>query len=208
MDSDNINAINATLKQLALQAQSAPQGSLQRRVALDHLIRTLQGCKFLYRPPRNRFPHLYEEVCDEAMQRLFVHICKKIDQYNPKYEVTQWVNFLLKRCFFPQAWKEVISDHLALEEWDGSDPKISSLIEQILEYIKTDPEQCLNTVHVKDHPDITFQVLALEILAGYKWREIAAKFDLSISTLCTFYLKHLKRFASQIRAYIQNNPPS
>ncbi|NEO88381.1 MAG: hypothetical protein F6J87_29750 [Spirulina sp. SIO3F2] len=202
------NAINATLKQFALQAQAAPQGSLQRRVALDHLIRTLQGCKLLYRPPRNRFPQLYEEVCDEAMQRLFEHICRKIDQYNPKYEVTQWVNFLLKRCFFPQAWKALLSDHLPLKEWDQPDSESPSLVEQIIEYIKTDPEQCLSSVQVRSRPDITFQSLALEILAGYKWREIEAKLSSPISTMCSFYRGHLKQFAPQIQAHIQDNPPS
>jgi hypothetical protein len=46
---------------------------------------------------------VYEEIYAEAQQRLFLHLCEKIDQYNPELEVMQWANFLMRRRFFIEA---------------------------------------------------------------------------------------------------------
>ncbi|MGB0560317.1 MAG: sigma-70 family RNA polymerase sigma factor [Spirulinaceae cyanobacterium] len=214
--------LNHDLKQLALAAQAAPPGSHQRRIALDQLIRAIQGSGLLCRPFRGQLTHLYDEIYDDASQRLFAHLCKKIDQYNPDYEVMQWANFLLKRRFFPAARKEFVPQFRSERDADFRQPWLNlddvdkyphltpvesgnpSLIEQVCDYIQTDPQGYLKAVHLRNHPEITFQVLALKILAGYKWQEIYTEFQVPISTMCSFYRSKLKQFAPQIKAYIRS----
>ncbi|MEM8638571.1 MAG: sigma-70 family RNA polymerase sigma factor [Cyanobacteria bacterium P01_G01_bin.54] len=216
----NSASLNRDLKHLALSAQAAPYRSRQRRLALDQLIRTIQSSGQLCRPFRGQLRHLYDEIYDDATQRLFAHLCKKIEQYNPDYEVMQWANFLLKRRFFPEARKEFVPQFrserdarfrqpwLNLEDVDKS-PQLRptqlgnpSLIEQVCDYIRNDPQACLNQAHLRNHPEITFQVLALRILAGYKWQELSTEFDIPISTMCSFYRKQLKAIAPTIKAYL------
>jgi hypothetical protein len=211
--------LNPYLKQLAIAAQNAPPGSRQRRRSLADLIRTIQGSSQLSRPYQGQFVHLYEDIYAEATQQLFTYLCKNIESYRPEHEVMQWVNFLLKRRFFHAARQEFVphyrskTAHSSPEPWLNFDaleqgyPSPTSadnpsLLEQITDYLKTDPEQCLNAVHIRNHPHVTFQALALRILSGYKWHEISAEFDLPISTLCSFYRKQLKQFAPRMKAYL------
>ncbi|MGB0560797.1 MAG: sigma-70 family RNA polymerase sigma factor [Spirulinaceae cyanobacterium] len=215
--------LNQQLKQLALAAQAQPPGSRQRRRSLDRLLRLLQGSGKLVRPSRGQFPQLYEEIYAEACQRLFSHICQKIEQYRPEHEVMQWVNFLLKRRFFPEARHEFVSHYRPEKENPSRQPWLElselekyphlvgatalnprpSLGKQLREYIETDPECCLAQLHIQDHPHVTFQLLALRVLAGYKWRELEAEFGITIPTLNGFYRKHLKRFTPRIKAYLE-----
>ncbi|NEO85432.1 MAG: sigma-70 family RNA polymerase sigma factor [Spirulina sp. SIO3F2] len=216
----NSASLNRDLKQLALAAQAAPPRSRQRRLTLDQLIRTIQSSGQLCRPYRGQLNHLYEEIYDDATQRLFAHLCKKIDQYNPDYEVMQWANFLLKRRFFPAARKEFVPQFRSERDADFRQPWLNlddvdkypqltpaqfgspSLIEQVCDYIKTDPQGCLNKAHLRNHPEITFQVLALKILAGYKWQELSTELNIPISTMCSFYRKQLKTVAPTIKTYL------
>ncbi|MEM8638526.1 MAG: sigma-70 family RNA polymerase sigma factor [Cyanobacteria bacterium P01_G01_bin.54] len=211
--------LNRELKQLALDAQGQPAGSRERRRSLDRLLRLLQASGKLMRPSRGYVPQLYEEIYAEACQRLFSHICQKIEQYRPDHEVMQWVNFLLKRRFFPEACQEFLAHYRPEHENPSRQPwlelseleayphlvlkPLPSLGKQLRDYIETDPERCLTQCHIQDHPHVTFQVLALRVLAGYKWRELEAEFGITVPTLNGFYRKHLKRFTPRIKAYLE-----
>jgi hypothetical protein len=88
--------LDEQLKQLAVEAQQHPPNSSQRRRSLAQLISVIYQSRKLIRPYQGQFSGVYEEIYAEAQQRLFLHICEKIDQYNSDSEVMQWANFLMK----------------------------------------------------------------------------------------------------------------
>lgn len=213
--------LNAELKQLAVAAQGHPVGSPGRQRSLNQLVRTLQASRRLSRPPRREFDHLNEEICAEAHQRLFIYVCNKIDLYRPEHEVMQWVNFMLNRRFFYEARQECISfyrpdrQRLSAQPWltvedverspalNPAQPTATPTLEQqARDYVETDPEGLLAQAHVRNRPDVTFQVLLLRVLDGYKWHEIAAEFTVALPTLHSLYRRQLKRLAPQLRSYL------
>jgi len=208
------------LQQLSFQAQQHPAQSAQQRLALTKLIHSLRQSGQLTRPMAGSFSGLYEAIYDEALQRLYVHICSRIDTYDSKKgKVIQWVNFLLSRRFFIEASRDVLPTLpkginakdvtcLSLDELDRHNPSdlnpnlIPSLGEELRRYIEEDPDQILKSVHVEGQPKATFQWLLLKRLDGFSWKELSADSNIHIPTLSSFYQRTLKRFSSQLRAYL------
>lgn len=208
------------LQQLVRQAQKHPAQSAQQRLALTNLIHTLKQSGKLTRPMAGAFPGLYNAIYDEALQRLFVHICSRIDTYDPqKGNVLQWVNFLLSRRFFIEASRDVFPTlpkginpkdvtRLSLDELDRHNPSdlnpylIPSAGEELRRYIEEDPDQLLRSVHVENCPIATFQWLALKRLDGFSWKELAVELDSRIPTLSSFYQRTLKKFSPKFRDYL------
>lgn len=201
------------LCRLATEARSYPQKSRERRRALAKLLRALEQSKQLARPRRGQFQGFYNDIYAEAVQRLFVYVCDRIDQYDSsKGTVLQWVNFLLTRRFFIEASREVLPtvpkgldaktitkiDVSELDRWvvePNQSSASSSLTEELQSYLKADPNQVLQTTHVAKHPEANFQYLALKRLEGYSWQEISNELNLAISTLSSFYQRYLTQFA-------------
>ncbi|MEM9219011.1 MAG: sigma-70 family RNA polymerase sigma factor [Cyanobacteria bacterium P01_F01_bin.150] len=208
------------LQQLALHAQQHPAHSAQQRLALTKLIHALKQSGKITRPMAGAFPGLYDAIYDEALQRLFVHICSRIDSYDPqKGKVLQWVNFLLSRRFFIEASRDVLPTlpkginpkevtRLSLDELDRHHPSdlnpclIPSAGEELRHYIEEDPAQLLCSVHIENHPTVTFQWLAIKRLNGFSWKELSAELDIRIPTLSSFYQRTLKRFSSIFKDYL------
>ncbi len=88
--------IDQCLKQLAMEAQRHPPKSRQRQRALAKLVSAIERSGKLAHPYPSYFRGSYKEIYAEAQQRLFCHICEKIDDYDSQREVLQWANFLLK----------------------------------------------------------------------------------------------------------------
>lgn len=213
----NSSALDRQLKQLAITAQQAPPRSCQRQRALNRMLALIQRSNKLVRPQRGQFQELYEEIYAEAVQRLFVHLCDKIDHYNPERgEVLQWANFLLSRQFFIEAIREVLpavpkgldyrqTKRLTLDDLDRRpsrelhSPSTSSVSQQLLQYLQEDPEGKFQQTHIDRHPEATFQFLAIQHLAGYTWKELSAELGIAIPTLSSFYQRCLIKFAPQLR---------
>lgn len=213
--------LDDALKQLALNAQSNPVGSGQRQRSLNQLLRLLQASGKLGRPFRHEFPHLYEEIYAEALQRLFIYICQKIDLYRPEHKVLQWVNFMLKTRFFYEARQDCVAHYrperqrLSQQPWLDIDevenypylgsipqPPEPTLEEQARDYIETDPEGTLAQTHIRGRPDITLQALILRNLDGYKWHEIATAFEIALPTIHSFYRRQLPKLKPQFQQYL------
>ncbi len=217
-----VETLDQELKTLAIAAQQQPAKSAARRIALARLLKRLQTCGRLTRPFRGMFRGYYEDIYAEAMQRLFVHVCEKIDQYDPNREVLQWVNFLLRRRFFVEACREVFPHYqanagetavmsgaiLSLDDLTSRqmqtalDTATPSLTEQVRACLHEDPDRLFRSTYVADQPAANFQYLACRLLDGYKWRELAAELDIPIPTLSSFYQRNLKRFAPKLQAYL------
>jgi hypothetical protein len=214
-DEASTDVIDRQLKQLAIAAQQQPPKSRERQRALAHLISAIQQSRKLARPRREQFQGFYEEIYAEAVQRLFAHICDKIDRYQPERgEVLQWANFLLNRQFFVEASREVFATlpkgvtRLTLDDLDRSNPSevnpqlVPLPSQQVLQCLEEDPEGLFQRSHIDHHPEANFQFLAIKRLAGYSWQELSTDLGIAIPTLSSFYQRCLIRFAPQLKAYL------
>lgn len=196
-------------------AQQQPPGSQARRKVLAKLIHVLQTSNQLIRPRQGQFQGLYEDIYQDAVYRLFSHVCDRIDTYNPKQgRVLQWVNFLLSRRFFIEASRDILPtmprgidaktiQRLSIHELDAnisSDAHLPpSLSEDVRNYIEEDPNNIFLHTHIKGHPQANFQYIALNRLDGYPWKKLANELNLRVSTLSTFYQRCTEKFAHKFR---------
>jgi DNA-directed RNA polymerase specialized sigma24 family protein len=219
-ESSRYPSLDDQLKQLAIAAQSHPPRSWERRRSLAHLIRALQSSGKLVRPRREQFQGLYEEIYADALQRLFAHICEKIDTYNPQRgAVLQWANFLLQRQFFIEASRELLPTfykgvdprtlkRLTVEDLDRNNPdelnpqQTPLPSEQLRQCFEEDPDGLFQQTHIEQCPRASFQYLALQRLAGYSWQELSAELGVQVPTLSSFYQRCLNKFKSQLKMYL------
>ena len=208
------------LKQLALVAQRHSPGSSARRRALTKLISVMQRSGKISRPRRGQFQALYEEIYLEALQRLFLFVCERIDYYSPeKGEVLQWVNFLLNQRFFIEASRDALPTvykgmdaravkRLTLEDLDQSNPYelnpqlMPLLSQEVKNCLEEDPEGLFEQACVANHPAASFQYLALKRLEGHSWQDLSAELDIAVPTLSTFYQRCLTRLAPKLKTYL------
>ncbi len=214
-----MNEIDQQLKQLAIEAQQHPPKTKQRQQALSKLLRAIQQSGMLMHPRRGDFLGFYEEIYAEALQRLFFHICERIDDYDPQREVLQWANFLLNRRFFIEASrnfmptvpkgvnpKEII--RLTIDDLDKNNfievnyQETNSLFQEIFYYLDSDPEGIFKSTHISNNPAANFQFLAIKILSGYSWKEISEELAVKIPTLSSFYQRCLTKFAPKFQEYL------
>lgn len=212
------------LRDLALEAQKHPRGSLERQKAVGYLLGAIQRSGKLCRP---RVPqHLsgsYAEIYAIAQQQLFCYIFDKIDTYKAERgEVMQWVNFLLSKRFpdaireltqpgqkFP--WQHVrrttLEDLDEVENWlfqksTTVSQSSSPLAADLREYLESDPDGILQGVCVNNQPHATFQIIAIAIADGRSWKQISEELNVKIPTLSSFYQRNLKKFIPQFQAYL------
>ncbi|NJM22940.1 MAG: sigma-70 family RNA polymerase sigma factor [Richelia sp. SM1_7_0] len=216
------------MKQLALKAKELAEAAKEnpakiraKQQALTRLVSALQSSGKLVRPQPGQFQGFYKEIYAEALQRLFTHVCKKIETYDPEKEVLQWINFLLKRQFFPEAAREffptlpkgvdprsvkiLTSDDLDRENPTEVNPQqVPLLSQQVIQCLEEDPEGIFKSTHIKGCPAANFQIIAIQHLSRYSWEEISQKFDpaIPIPTLSSFYQRCVTKFAPKLKEYL------
>ncbi|NJP10085.1 MAG: sigma-70 family RNA polymerase sigma factor [Leptolyngbyaceae cyanobacterium RU_5_1] len=212
--------LDEQLKQLAVEAQQHPANTSPRQRSLARLVSTIYRSKKLVRPYQGQFPGVYEEIYAEAQQRLFLHLCEKIDQYNPNLEVMQWANFLMKRRFFTEASRDLMPaipkgvqrsqlKRTPLETLEKQNPvelrshASVSLSEEVIQCIQEDHDHVFQLTHIEQKPAANFQYIALRFLEGYSWKEISIELDVKVVTLSSFYLRCLTKFASKFKEYLR-----
>lgn len=207
-DSEQNRLQDEELKMIAIEAQRHPPKSKERRKALTKLVAKILKSGRLCHPYQGQFGDRYEEIYEEAVQKLMVYICENIHRYNPEISpVMRWVNFYLSTRFFNQAIPEIIgSPDVRIEPIDDNNieqPEKPPLVSEILwEYLETDPEQlCQNLRHAK-HPQVNFQVLAMRRIRGDKWKTISADLGVPVSTLSDFYQDSIKELSAKIKLYL------
>lgn len=145
---------------------------------------------------------------EDALQQTWMYFCRNIceantgDQYDPnRGSVITWLNAYLKRRLQDGRIQE--QEKLArtasgaiLEKDEIIDPveslassaEIPPILETTRQWVQTDPDGELCRIHIQGHPKVTCQVLILERLPPETaWKTLAAQFNLSISTLTSFY---------------------
>ena len=213
--------LDEQLRQLAIKAQEYSAYSPKRQIALTKLVSAIQKCGQLCRPHCGKFTGFYQEIYDEACNRVFLYICHHIGKYDPNQgEVLQWVNFLLKKRF-----ADAIDSTLGLYGLSQNSSSIArsakqrtlmpsldrlsasedrSLFQEVIFWIKTDPEDLFKNKHIRYRPDANFRSICLTKL-DYPWKTLSERFGISIPTLDSFYKRSLEEFAPKIRDYIQSN---
>ncbi len=208
----------------ALEAKKHPANSPARRQALQRLCSVLHKYKLFYFPTNARSklsPKQYEEVCEEARQRTLQEICHKIDQYDPSIaSVVTWVNNTILRYrirdaesyLFPPKEESVNVrkdgengvewvDHIVDKPKPGKEHNLE--FEALIQFIDLDPEKKLQK-HIKNKPEITFQVLLQERILDVSWEEISVKFETKLPTLSSFFQRQLAEHKSYLQRCLDN----
>lgn len=213
----NASSSDDALLKLVLTAQLHPVGSLPRRRNLGKLFRILRAPGMLVKPMRGRFEGFYNDIYEEALQRLFTYLSGSIESYNPaRGTVLQWINFLLNKRFFTEASREFLPtvyrgmdarsiQKVTLEDLDrkivpDAQAQLNpSLSDDVKAYIDADPDGVFEVTHVEGYPDANFKRIALMRLEGYSWRELSEYFSVPSSSLSSLHGRSIKKFASRIR---------
>jgi len=210
------------LQQLALEAQHHPSKSRTRRLALTRLI---QGIQESGRLSRRKYD-CPQDVYDEALQEIWLYVCRKIETFNPaKGSVMKWVNFILKWRLIDAINRHtkkgreysldapINSSPLGSVNQSGAtyldtvaQPKETPLLSQLVrQCIEEDPEGLFASKHVQGHPQANFRTIALLHLDGNTWQEVAVAVGLEAkkeSTVQSFYWRCCRFFADKFQEYL------
>ncbi|MBC6472060.1 MAG: hypothetical protein GDA48_03910 [Hormoscilla sp. GM102CHS1] len=194
-----------TLEQRVLEIQKLPRGSNKRRLAVNRVISDLQRSDKLFCQGRFNYPH---EVYDEALKESLLYISQKIDEYDQTIaKVTTWVNRILEFKFKDAIKKynkrlELSLKELSLDAPVGNDfdtplsemiaqPDAKSILsDRVWDYIFNDRDGLFAQKHVKGHPRANYRSIALLVLEGHCWKDVAVAVgmpDRKWSTVQSFY---------------------
>ncbi|PSB26180.1 hypothetical protein C7B69_11855 [filamentous cyanobacterium Phorm 46] len=188
--------------QLVTEACKHPVGSLRRGRFLDKLIREIVKSGKLW---KENTPH-YEEALQKTWIYLSRNLCEATtakEPYNPeKSQITTWLNPYLKKrlldCYRKQKQERERQIQLPIVSLDRlsdkkdikytenlkANPDVSFYLDELLEWIETDPNNELKSRHVRGKPEINCQVLLQrKCLYGQTLQEIAKEFGCAHSTL-------------------------
>ena len=196
-----MNELEERLRQLVTDACSHRAGSAARQKNLTRIIRLVTNKLWKESTP----------YYQDALQQTWVYFCQNIcegntgEPYNPsRGSVVTWLNFYLKRRlqdFYIDDQKQKAknvstyvgkfelgeTEHDTIENL-AANPDVPLLLEDVRRWVETDPDGELSTIHITNHPKVTAQVLILRRLPPEEsWKTLAAEFNLSISTLSSFY---------------------
>lgn len=76
------------------------------------------------------------------------------------------------------------------------------LSETLRQYIEDDPARLFQK-HIREHPQATFQAIALGRLDGKTWKDMSESLGIGIPALNNFFQRNLRELAPEIRRYIQ-----
>lgn len=195
----------------AIAAQGCPPLSKQRQEALDKLFDEVQRQGRLWRPDKNT---INEDNYNDAVQELWLYVCQSIEKYDPQRSAFMgWVNMLLRKRFYNLAcsknqgkYESIFFSIDELKKLTDSfllNQQKTSLMEEVEECINSDIEGVCKREHIKNRPQISFQILAQRRLAGDSWRDISVDVGISATYLNKIFQRSLKKLAPYIKTYVQ-----
>ena len=212
-----MDELEERLRCLVVETCRHKSSSTERKLGLTQIIRVIVKSGKLW---KDNAPY-YED----ALQQTWVYFCSNLceattgDNYDPNQSsVIGWVNAYLKwrlqdcRVQEEQATLAQTASGQILEADELIDcietlqapPDIPLILETTRQWAQTDPDGELRRIHIYGHPEVTCQVLILERLPPEtSWETMSAKFDLSVSTLSSFYrrqcIPRLRQFGESQR---------
>ena len=199
-------ALHEQLLELVDRACQHPRGSSQRNRYLNRLIRDIKRSGKLWK--ENTL--YYEEALHKTWIYLSRNLCEAITAKQPydrtKSRITTWLDSYLQhrlkdeRLAEQKAKQKIISrPPLSLDDDQNFDltehlparTDLSFYMEEILEWIETDPTGELKSNHLPRKRDITCQiVLQRKWSSGQSMEQLAAEFGCAPSTLYNFFKSH------------------
>jgi len=183
------------LRQMVAETSKHKPGSTERQQGLTQIIRLTTKSGKLW---KDNSPY-YED----ALQQTWLYFCRNLceattaDKYDPnRSSVITWLNAYLKhrlQDFRLQAQTATKKMSVADESIDWIETieaplDIPPILEHTRQWVQTDPNGELRRVHIQGYPQVNCQTLLLQRLPPESpWETIAAQFDLSVSTLSSFY---------------------
>jgi hypothetical protein len=209
-----MDGLEERLRQLVEKACSYRRGTAERQRNLTQVIRLIT----------NKLWREHTPYYQDALQQTWVYFCQNIcegntgEPYNPsRGSVITWLNFYLKRRlqdFYIDTQKQqskTLSTQVGRLGGGGNnetidpvdnlpaEPDVPLLLEEVKQWVEADPQGELRRTHIANHPEVTCQILILRRLPPEEsWKTLAEEFNLSISTLSSFYqrqcLPRLRKF--------------
>jgi len=102
---------------------------------------------------------------------------------------------------FSSRLHETTGESRTLEDIPQSEEK-PFLSETVRQYIEDDPAKLFQK-SIREHPQATFQVIALARLDGKTWKQMSESLGIGIPTLNNFFQRCLRELAPEIRKYVQ-----
>jgi hypothetical protein len=213
-ESDDL--LNLTLQQYVEEAQRFPHRSTQRQLALTHLTQGILKSNRLGRPRIAIWSaSLYEDLYNDALNKTLLGICQNIERYNSQYPVMAWVNNNLKftlmnvfndykkggLTYVPKSIKVEISSPNNIEYCICVKEALTDDDQLFRQFLEEDPEGFLEEDKLREHPDVTFKILALARLDNNTWLNLEKNLGVSAQTLSSFFHRCLKKRMS----YLQKN---
>lgn len=207
--------LTQSLSRLVKEACQYPHGSRERQKKLTMIIRLVN----------NELWHENTPYYEDALQETWLYFCRNICEgkpgkvYDPdKASVVTWLNNYLKwrlkdgyirklqqqRTVFAPTWEnnQIIDwiDNLPAKE------NVPPILEEIEKWAWEDSQNELRKIHLKNHPQVTAQILILRRLPPEtEWSQLAKEYGISVGTLSSFYqrkCKPLLRKFSKSQGYI------
>ena len=207
--------IDDRLKQLAIAAKNHPPKTVERQKAVAKLYMEIERYKIIKSPKNPNFsPEIYQEICTEAKQDLMLRICKEVQNYRPEKDVSQWVNFLMTKCF-QEVTPKVIGmkdrKRIYYEDMDSFFNKLDTQAAHnsyqievaLIALIKEDPDDFFKSEVSQKYPHVNFQLLLVKrVIEDVGWQQISEELGVSVSNLSSFYRRSLEKFTPRFREYL------
>jgi DNA-directed RNA polymerase specialized sigma24 family protein len=207
-----MHQLEEKLRCLVDEACGYPVGSPQRQKCLTQIIRL--AAKKLW---QENTPY-YQDALQQTWLYFCSHVCGTYDA--KRGSLITWLNTYLRwrlQDFYRQQQEEKTkkvhpranqyatgdrSDFFLLEENIAAPPDIPPILEGVKSWVEQDLDGDLRRTHIQGHPEVNCQVLILKRLPPeVSWKDLAAEFHLSVSTLSSFYqrqcLPRLRKFAEK-----------
>lgn len=209
--------VDHCLQQLALTAQQYPHLSPERQQALSQLVNQILASGHIGHPQRGRWSaQVYQDLHREALQKTCLYICQNIENYRPEYPVMAWVNNLLGFKLKEAARDYSRHQEVVLPSQDELDRRFldqqrsqsnqDKTQQQLLrQFLRDDPEQRLQSEHIRGRPDVTFQYLAIaRYIDDQTWASLAEQTGIPIPTLSSFFNRGLRKLKPYFHKHLQD----
>ncbi|MBE9164431.1 hypothetical protein [Tychonema sp. LEGE 06208] len=208
--------IDDRLKQLAIAAQNHQPKTLGQRLAMTNFMAEVEKYKIVKCPRNTKFtPEIYRAICAEAKSDLTLRICREIHNYRPEKEVSQWVNFLMLKCFQQATPKVIGKKEFSIEYCGDMDLVFNQIQKQHLQNKSGQLEAALSDIIVEDpggffegevmkkYPQVNFKFLLVKkVIKDESWQEISDELGVNVSSLSTFYQRCVKKFTPRFKEYL------
>lgn len=206
-----VDALDQQLNDLVQYIRQFPAGSPQRQQGMTQMIRLIQQSNQLW--------HENSDYYEDALQQTWLYFCRNIcegstgEAYDcSRASIITWLNRYLKWRLYDLRAEVSTRQKLTVQPKDDGYSSLLSdveslpapsdvppIIEQTRAWVEEDPEGELQNVHIQGKPNVNCQTLILRRLPPEtSWQEISQEFNLSISTLSSFYqrqcLPRLRKF--------------